>query len=520
MAVQARATHPVWSLFDKYSEGWRRALRNAAARAAHGDTGSAFVLPHAGAVLIAVPLHQRRRCRGAVIAACLTPEFLDQEGRHRFCARFGLDHEVVAQASAGVTTHDLTTVRAYADILRQELQAVSSSTSCTREISDLSHHLAQAYEELNLIYRVSTNLSVLRKPLEHFQTLCHEIVGATPIESVAVVLEPSGTGGAPSVSTAGPLKAPADDLLRLYQQVRGAERNAGTCLMVNHVPATPACAWAAGWLERFLCFDLARAGRVYGCLLAMNHVRREEFGSQEVRLINAVVERSAAFLENVRLYEDLEQLFMGMMHALVSSIDAKDPYTCGHSQRVAWLSRRLARTAGMDETLCQRVYLSGLLHDVGKIGISESVLRKEGRLTEAEYEEMKRHPAIGARILESVPQMADVIPGVLHHHERMDGRGYPCGLKGDDIPELGRVIGLADSLDAMTTNRTYRSARSIDTAAAEIRRCAGTQFDRVLVDLLLAQDLRAMLHEMNASQSPGIDPRSVLSHPALHAAER
>jgi putative two-component system response regulator len=201
----------------------------------------------------------------------------------------------------------------------------------------------------------------------------------------------------------------------------------------------------------------------------------------------------------------MKDLFMGMLHALVNSIDAKDPYTRGHSQRVAWLSRYILKLTGADETQCQRAYLSGLLHDIGKIGVPDTVLTKEGTLTDEEYDLIKRHPVIGAHILARVRQVGDLVPGVLHHHERFDGKGYPQGLSGHAIPELGRVVGLADSLDAMTTSRTYRRAMPLEIAVAEIRRCSGTQFDPALVDLLLSQDVRAMFRAIPGVQTCPLD---------------
>ena len=129
--------------------------------------------------------------------------------------------------------------------------------------------------------------------------------------------------------------------------------------------------------------------------------------------------------------------------------------------------------------------MAGLLHDVGKIGVPEEVLQKTGKLTPAEFDQMKKHPEIGARILQDVRQMKHVIPGVLYHHERYDGRGYPTGLAGTEIPLMGRIICLGDCFDAMTSNRTYRRALPIEVAMAEIQRCAGTQFDPVLAEAFL-----------------------------------
>jgi len=139
------------------------------------------------------------------------------------------------------------------------------------------------------------------------------------------------------------------------------------------------------------------------------------------------------------------------------------------------------------------VYLSGLVHDVGKIGVPESVLTKPGKLTDTEFDLIKRHPQIGARILEGIRQMHDLIPGVLYHHESWDGSGYPEGLAGREIPLFGRIIGLADAFDAMCSDRTYRQARPMHEALDEVRRCSGKQFDPELADIFVKLDFSEYL---------------------------
>jgi HD-GYP domain-containing protein (c-di-GMP phosphodiesterase class II) len=197
----------------------------------------------------------------------------------------------------------------------------------------------------------------------------------------------------------------------------------------------------------------------------------------------------AVFIENGRLFHDLKELFVGSLKALTSSIDAKDQYTRGHSERVAlisrWIAERMSERQPLDEEQIHRIYLAGLLHDIGKIGIDEHVLRKNGKLTPEERECIQRHPSIGASILQGIKQMRDIVPGVLCHHERIDGTGYPDGLRGDEIPLTGKIVGLADSFDAMTSRRVYRDALSIETALDEIRRGLGTQFDEAVGTVFL-----------------------------------
>jgi HD-GYP domain-containing protein (c-di-GMP phosphodiesterase class II) len=157
---------------------------------------------------------------------------------------------------------------------------------------------------------------------------------------------------------------------------------------------------------------------------------------------------------------------------------------------VAHLAAALAVAAGLDEEQAERIRVAGLVHDVGKIGVPEAVLCKTGKLTDEEYALIKEHPEIGYHILEDIPQLDDVLPGVLYHHERFDGRGYPEGRCGPDIPQIARIIGLVDSFDAMSSNRTYRAAMERARVMQELRANAGTQFDPELVEAFMKIDLR------------------------------
>lgn len=171
--------------------------------------------------------------------------------------------------------------------------------------------------------------------------------------------------------------------------------------------------------------------------------------------------------------------------ALASAIDAKDAYTHGHSTRVAEYSRAIARRLGKSEAQCRNIYISALLHDVGKIGISNSIINKKGKLTPEEYEVIKTHPAIGAQILSNITQIPHIASGAYYHHERYDGRGYPTGLSGKKIPEIGRIIAVADAYDAMTSNRSYRKQLPQDVARKEIGQGIGAQFDPDIAKIML-----------------------------------
>ena len=180
-----------------------------------------------------------------------------------------------------------------------------------------------------------------------------------------------------------------------------------------------------------------------------------------------------------------EKLLLELTQALATTIDAKDKYTSGHSRRVAEYSKMLAAVLGKDEKEQQEVYLFALLHDIGKIGIPDWIINKQDKLTEEEYAEIKKHPQIGYEILKNITIMPKLKSGVRWHHERIDGKGYPDGLTGDDIPEYAKIISVADAYDAMTSNRSYRSSLPQNQVRAEIENQKGTQFDLTVADKML-----------------------------------
>jgi hypothetical protein len=201
-----------------------------------------------------------------------------------------------------------------------------------------------------------------------------------------------------------------------------------------------------------------------------------------VRVLEIVVHQAAANLENRRLYEEMGRGYTETIRALSSAIDAKDKYTIGHSERVALFAVELGKALGFDAETIQYVERAGILHDIGKIGVSELILGKPGRLDEHEFQEMKDHLRKSAEILKPIKFLGPAYEGLTMHHERMDGRGY-MGIPGHRIPLLGRILGIADAFDAMTSDRPYRKGLPVETAKIELRKNAGTQFDPDLVEV-------------------------------------
>ena len=207
-----------------------------------------------------------------------------------------------------------------------------------------------------------------------------------------------------------------------------------------------------------------------------------EFGSVEVGILEEAAVLLTTQAQNLQLLLQSNQLFLGTLHAMSSAIDARDRYTQGHSERVARLAHDLAQIHSLSVEACHEIYLAGILHDIGKIGVPDRVLLKSGRLTDEEFAIIQKHPEIGHRIVESLEHLQFTLPGVLHHHERWDGKGYPHGLEGDSIPLMARILAVADGFDAMTSCRPYRSAMPVTKAHSIINAGAAEQWDAEIVE--------------------------------------
>lgn len=183
--------------------------------------------------------------------------------------------------------------------------------------------------------------------------------------------------------------------------------------------------------------------------------------------------------------QELENAYLESIQTLRYTVEAKDSYTRGHSDRVADFSVLIGKYLGLPEEDLKILRIGGLFHDIGKIGVPDSILLKEAKLTSEEYSEIKNHPSIGKQILSNASIFQDMIPIVYHHHEKFDGTGYPTGLAGEDIPLFARIAAVADTFDAMTTKRSYRNALPLEVVRAEIEKCSGTQFDPAIAKVFL-----------------------------------
>ena len=410
---------------------------------------------------------------------------------------------VLRQQDAGAANPDY-----LAEMLRFLAESFQAVGKAEDQIEKVSTELAQTYEELVLLHKLSTNMKVTEPDANFLQMACDSLTAIVFVEGIAILVERNVENEPQLVVAAGSGLIDIDERMAAVLHSRLAEQiNSGKeALLDSEVDAPFRYDWPDN-IKNIIAVPLfgkekaeshfaggTRDGHcIIGLMVAINRIDKPDFDSIDVKLFNSVAGSCAVFIENGRLFTDLKELFIGSLKALTSSIDAKDQYTRGHSERVAfvsrWIAERLSAEELLEEEQIHKVYLAGLLHDIGKIGIDEAVLRKKGRLTDEELDRIKKHPSIGAGILHSIKQMRDIVPGVLCHHERLDGKGYPGALAGEQIPLTGKIVGLADSFDAMTSKRTYREARTIEQAIAEVEKGIGTQFDAKVARAFLDSDV-------------------------------
>jgi HD-GYP domain-containing protein (c-di-GMP phosphodiesterase class II) len=467
-----------------------------------------------GIALAAFPhLEKKQQCGVLLLAAkAISWQSGTSEDVLRACGRLQLDSQWVAGEAAILPAYDDAALEHQARLLTSTLRDQLALAGLEDDRNSLSEQLSNTYEELSLIYQISGGMKVNRQASDFFRQTCLDVLEVVDVRGMGVALF-ANLSDQPQPALYGHMELPAATVNQLCSELMAVLRERKRPLLINDLRVDPAFAWLAGHARQLLAVPLQRQDQVLGCLFALDK-QSGDFDSVDSKLLNSIANESAIYLENAMLFEDVHGLMMGLLHSLTSAVDAKDAYTCGHSERVALLSRHLAQEIHLADHQVEQIYMAGLLHDVGKIGVPESVLQKAGRLTVEEFEQMKKHVRIGARILADVKQVKALIPGVLHHHERYDGKGYPDGLSGERIPLMGRIICLSDCFDAMTSSRTYRKALPLEVALCEIRRCSGTQFDPFLAEAFLRtrpDKLRELLRDHQDKSKRLLDLQESLS---------
>ncbi|HBO43568.1 MAG TPA: HD-GYP domain-containing protein [Planctomycetaceae bacterium] len=371
-----------------------------------------------------------------------------------------------------------------------------------RETRSLSANLSSTYEEISLLYRLTQNLKLSAGDEALGEIALEGLEEVVPAEGLALVLLPvvdKDEAVSQPARSEEVLLTRGDcpiDARQLDDLIARLKLHARSRPFVANPPVTQDPSWPLPQARQLIVVPLAEGDNLFGWLAAVNHRRGGEFGTVEANLMNSVATILGIQSGNIELYRQQSEMFAGVVRAMVSAIDAKDPYTRGHSDRVAQASLCLARELGCDQDALNSIYLSGLLHDIGKIGIDDNVLRKPGRLSEQEYEHIKSHVTVGHWILKDLKKMDEVLPVVLYHHEAWAGGGYPRDLQGESIPVTARIVAVADAFDAMSSDRPYRKGLPDEKIDAIFHDGAGKQWDPAVVDVFfrIRDTLREISH--------------------------
>lgn len=374
-----------------------------------------------------------------------------------------------------------------AGLVLEKISGDKRVNELTAELESVTGNLASTYEEISLLHRLTQNLRISMEDEELGQLALDWLADVLPADGVALLYLPvvgdeetADKARTESVwLTAG--HCPLDGAR--FSQLAGklGNQKSSTPLVING-SVTGAEDWRFHEIRQLILVPLSEGDNLFGWVAAVNHTSDSEFGTVEASLLSSVAMILAIHSANTELYRQQVEFLASVVRALTSAIDAKDPYTCGHSDRVGRVCVRLGREMGLDSETLNRIYLSGLLHDIGKIGIDDNVLRKPGRLSDTEYQHIKMHPELGHKILRELKQLDDVLPVVLYHHEQWNGEGYPHGLKEQQIPLLARICAVADAYDAMSSDRPYRVGLEDKILNQIMQNGSGVQWDPEVID--------------------------------------
>jgi HD-GYP domain-containing protein (c-di-GMP phosphodiesterase class II) len=366
---------------------------------------------------------------------------------------------------------------------RAAAEAVGAILAREEELDATARELMVAYGELALTYELGHLLAQGGQEGEVAQAVLESLNGALPSDASALF---TAEGDATFMRL---VAARADDeaaLSALTAAAHWAVRQ-GVAAQAVEGAVVAGCDTDAAGLQGEALFATAHCqDDMTDMIVLLRHDAASAFDSGEVKLACSTAQGTAMALCGARLRERLSDLFMSTIRALAAAVDAKDPYTRGHSQRVAALAVAAGRRMGIEGARLEQLQLAALLHDVGKIAVNSDVLAKPSSLDDREWSMVKAHPAEGAEILVCVPQLAPIVQVVRWHHERYGGGGYPDGLKGEEIPLPARLVCVCDAYDAMTSARPYRGPMTQPVALEELRRETGDKFDPACVEALAA----------------------------------
>ncbi|MDQ7096735.1 HD domain-containing protein [Desulfosporosinus sp. PR] len=368
--------------------------------------------------------------------------------------------------------------RAYAI---SRLVMLFAASECEKK--ELGQETLAKYRELIFLYDITEKLAASLRPQEVAILVISEVNKLIKADKVSLMLINEENGLLEVIARLGE-EAKTKLTLKLGEGIAGNIALSGKAEIINDTRRDPRFLEGRHKVSSMMCAPLRIKDRVIG-VINLSSAEPANYTAEDLKLLSVLTLQAAAAIENARLYDNLKEAFLTTVSTLAETIDKRDPYTGGHTKRVMEYSLAIGNFLGLSNPERERLKLAAILHDIGKIGVRDNILLKEGKLDETEYNEMKRHTVYGEEVLKYIKFFNDIIPGVKSHHERYDGRGYPEGLSGEQTDIIARIIAVADTFDAMTSDRPYRKALSKEAAFAEIKKNSGSQYDPQVVEAFL-----------------------------------
>jgi putative nucleotidyltransferase with HDIG domain len=351
-----------------------------------------------------------------------------------------------------------------------------------KNLEVINEGLRNSFEELTTLYRlvdIITESKTLERVLNSLMDMVTEIISCEG----AMLFLVDEKNGEPDVALKRNISKKNEAKINLQMKQKVIEWT----LKKGKTIAMPDIDEDANDTDKttFVLVPLIAHDKPVGLIDIISDTPEGDITTKDLSLLTILAKQAALAIENVKLYESMKKDQISIIRALSSTVDAKDHHTSGHSLKVSEYSQKIAEALGMSERDIENIKYAALLHDIGKIGIPDEIIKKPTRLTPEEFEIVRKHPVIGARIIKEIESLSPMVPIILHHHERFDGKGYPDGLKGEVIPIGARIVHAADAYDTMVSARAYKDMLPAELAVSELRKNAGTQFDPKVVETFI-----------------------------------
>jgi len=380
---------------------------------------------------------------------------------------------------------------------------IADSSSKEAVLGDLSDELAHKYEEVTLVYELVGAMEVQKGFHPELDGIFTTIIDRSDLD-VLIVFRPRLKRRRMHCSPQVRKELTAENRAALYKmesRARAIVLESGEPWVVNELWKDDRFSHISGVCSHAMSVPIEVSRDEVGVMTVIRGAGKERFFMGDVTLISTIAKQIAIVIRNARLFSEVRSLFLNLVKSLISIVEAKHKYTKGHSERVHVISCFLGKKLGLKRHAREVLHWASLFHDVGKISVPDAILNKPGTLTDEEFAVIKRHPVVGSEVLSHIEQLHEALPAIRHHHERIDGSGYPDGLKGDEVPLAARIIAVADVYDALTSTRSYRPAMPVSKALEIMRQEEGRHFDPRVLRLFLEKhgEILQVLHSAGST---------------------